>query len=78
MAVITLGAGGAILRGRMRADAPGVRGPVLSTIGAGDTVTGTLLGRLAHGRLLPAGRGGIAARGGGRAAETCARWGALE
>src|SRR5262249_45704181 len=43
LVVITLGPRGAILRGELRADAPGVPARVLSTIGAGDVLTGTLL-----------------------------------
>jgi fructokinase len=47
MAVVTLGAGGAILRGAHSADVPGVPARVLSTVGAGDTLAGVLLARLA-------------------------------
>ncbi len=45
--VVTLGHDGAILRGEQRADVPGARARVISTIGAGDVLTGTLRGRLA-------------------------------
>src|SRR5213076_2507370 len=41
--VITLGPDGAILRGEIRVDVPGVPAEVRSTIGAGDVLTGILL-----------------------------------
>ena len=64
MAVVTLGMDGAILRGEVRADVPGVPVSVLSTIGAGDVAHGRPA-RAAHDhRLLPAGGRGLAARGG--------------
>ena len=65
MVVITLGAEGAMLRGELRLDVDGRSAHVVSTIGAGDVLTGVLLARLATSGLLPAGRGGLAARGGG-------------
>jgi sugar/nucleoside kinase (ribokinase family) len=46
LAVVTLGADGAILRGEFRADVPGVGAKVVSTVGAGDVLTGILLSRL--------------------------------
>jgi sugar/nucleoside kinase (ribokinase family) len=46
-AVVTLGAGGAILRGEAAADAAGVPANVRSTVGAGDALTGVLLARFA-------------------------------
>ena len=55
LVVITLGADGAILRGELRADVPGRAGHVLSTIGAGDVLTGTLLARLALTGFYPRG-----------------------
>jgi fructokinase len=78
MVVITLGPDGAILRGEFRVDAPGVPARVISTLGAGDVLTGTLLGRLATSDFYPpavaAGlRDAVAA-----AARACERWGALE
>src|SRR5205807_6282267 len=53
MVVITRGQGGAILRGELRADAPGVAAQVISTVGAGDVLTGTLLARLALSDFYP-------------------------
>jgi sugar/nucleoside kinase (ribokinase family) len=78
MVVITLGPEGAILRGEFRVDAPGVPARVISTVGAGDVLTGTLLGRLATSDFYPpavaAGlRDAVAA-----SARACERWGALE
>ena len=55
MVVITLGSGGAMLRGELRADAPGEPAQVLSTIGAGDVLMGFLLARLAADGLLSRG-----------------------
>ena len=46
MAVVTLGAQGALLRGEVSADAPGAPADVVSTVGAGDALMGILVGRL--------------------------------
>jgi fructokinase len=78
MVVITLGPDGAILRGEFRADVPGVPVRVLSTIGAGDVLTGTLLAQLAGSRFYPPAvavglRSAVA-----ESARACERWGALE
>lgn len=55
LVVLTLGVGGALLRGELRADVPGVPAePLVSTIGAGDAFTGTLLARLAATGFYPA------------------------
>ncbi len=64
--VITLGAEGAILRGEARADAEGVPVNVLSTIGAGDVLTGVLLAKLAEAGFDPAALAGCTQRGRGR------------
>jgi sugar/nucleoside kinase (ribokinase family) len=54
-AVVTLGAGGALLRGPgLRADVPGVPATVLDATGAGDAVSGVLLARLALAGFDPA------------------------
>ena len=77
--VITLGADGALLRGKFRADVPGVPAArLLSTIGAGDVLTATLLARLAasawYEPAIAAGlRDAVAA-----AARACERWGAVD
>jgi fructokinase len=78
MVVITLGRHGAILRGEFHDDVPGVPVQVLSTIGAGDVMTGTLLARLAATNFYPAAvpaglRDAVA-----DSARACQRWGALE
>jgi fructokinase len=75
---ITLGADGAILRGQLRRDVPGVPARVLSTVGAGDVVTATLLARLEssdwYEPALAAGLGDAVAAG----ARACERWGAVD
>jgi len=53
LAVVTLGADGALLRGDAHADAPGVAARVLDTTGAGDAVTGVLVAALAAGGFDP-------------------------
>jgi sugar/nucleoside kinase (ribokinase family) len=78
MAVITLGSGGAILRGELRADAPGSPAEVLSTVGAGDVLMGFLLGRLAATGFYPAAVAAGLREAVVRAARACERWGALE
>jgi fructokinase len=78
MVVITLGAGGALLRGELRLDVDGRPAKVLSTIGAGDVLTGVLLARLASSGYYPA---AVAASLPDAVAESslaCERWGALE
>lgn len=78
--VITLGAEGAILRGSFRTNVPGVavRGQLLSTIGAGDALTATLIARLAlAGWYEPAIAAGLSA-GLTEAARACERWGATD
>jgi sugar/nucleoside kinase (ribokinase family) len=78
LVVITLGSGGAILRGARRADAGSRPADVLSTLGAGDVFTGVLLARLALGgfdvsAVAPAMEEAAAA-----AATACEHWGALD
>ncbi len=77
--VVSLGAAGAILRGRIRADVPGM--PVAemrSSIGAGDAMTAVLIARLAaSGFYEPVIAAGLrdAVRAG---TEACERWGAVD
>jgi fructokinase len=78
MVVITLGPHGAILRGELRADVPGVRADVRSTIGAGDTLTGVLLARLAITGFYPSAVAAALREAVAEAARACERWGALE
>ena len=78
MAAVTLGPDGALLRGEVRAEAPGRSAEVVSTVGAGDAFTGVLLGRLAlAGFYAPAAGAALeeAVRESARATE---RWGAVE
>ena len=78
MVVVGLGPQGAILRGPLRADVAAVPCRVVSTIGAGDALTGTLLAKLAMSGFYPpavaAGLGEAVAA----AARACERWGALD
>jgi sugar/nucleoside kinase (ribokinase family) len=76
--VVTLGPDGAILRGEQRADVPGVRAQVISTIGAGDVLTGTLLGRLALSGFDPAAVAASLPEAVEASARACERWAALE
>jgi sugar/nucleoside kinase (ribokinase family) len=76
--VITLGAGGAILRGQFRADVPAAPARVISTVGAGDVLTGTLLARLAGSDFHPAAVAAGLPNAVNESARACERWGALE
>jgi fructokinase len=78
MVAITLGPGGAILRGEARADAPGVPAEVVSTVGAGDALTGVLLARLALAGFDPAAVAAALPEAVEASARACERWGALE
>jgi len=78
MAVVTLGARGAILRGELRADARGLPVEVLSTIGAGDVLSGFLLARLALAGFYPPAVAAALPEAVAAAASACQRWGALE
>ena len=78
LVVITLGAQGALLRGELRADVPGVRARVLSTIGAGDVLTGVLLARLALSDFYPAAVAASLRDAVVQSARACERWGALD
>jgi sugar/nucleoside kinase (ribokinase family) len=78
MVVITLGPDGAILRGEFRVDTPGVPARVISTVGAGDVLTGTLLGRLASSDFYPPAVAAGLRDAVAESARACERWGALE
>jgi fructokinase len=76
--VISLGPDGALLRGRFRADVPGIPAQVRSTIGAGDAMTAALVAKLAStGFYEPAIAAGLreAVLAG---AQACERWGAVD
>ncbi len=76
--VITLGGDGAILRGGgLRLDVPGVSAKVVDTTGAGDTVTGVLLARLALSGFYPAAMAAALPEAVAAAAATTQTWGAL-
>jgi fructokinase len=78
LVVITLGPRGALLRGEIRADAPGAAAAVRSTVGAGDSVTAVLLARLAQAGWYPP-AAAVALRDAVTAgAEACERWGAID
>jgi len=78
LAVITLGPDGALLRGELNADVPGVPARVLSTAGAGDALTGVLLARLAAAGFDPEAVARSLPEAVEASARACERWGALE
>lgn len=78
LVVITLGSAGAILRGELRANVPGLAAAVRSTIGAGDAVTGVLLARLALAGFYPPAAAAALVDAMAAGAEACERWGALD
>jgi sugar/nucleoside kinase (ribokinase family) len=76
--VVTLGPDGAILRGEVSADVPGARARVISSIGAGDVLTGVLLAALASGGFDPSAVAAGLPEAVAASARACERWGALE
>jgi fructokinase len=78
MVVITLGPEGAMLRGELRLDVPGRPANVVSTIGAGDTLTGVLLARLASSGFYPPAVAASLPEAVAQSSLACERWGALE
>jgi fructokinase len=77
LVVLTLGARGAILRGELNAEVPGADVNVVSTVGAGDVLTGVLLARLAATGFYPPAVAAALGEAVREAAEACQRWGAL-
>ena len=78
LAVVTLGAEGAVMRGACEAEAPAPEVEVVSTLGAGDALMGTLVAELAArdwdlARAAEALEPALAA-----AAKACTRWSALD
>lgn len=80
LVVLTLGLGGAILRGAtgLRVDVAAAPARVICTIGAGDALTGTLLARLALSDFYPAAAAAALDEAVAVAAAACERWGALD
>ncbi|MGI8712565.1 MAG: carbohydrate kinase family protein [Solirubrobacteraceae bacterium] len=80
LVVLTLGSGGAIVRGAggLHADASAGPARVLSTIGAGDALTGTLLARLALSGFYPAAAAAALDEAVAAGAAACEHWGALD
>ena len=76
--VISLGAEGAVLRGKFRADVPGVPARVISTIGAGDALTGTLLARYAASGFYEPALAASLREAVAAGAAACERWGAVD
>lgn len=71
LAVVTLGADGALVRGEVAADVPGVPARPVSTVGAGDAFMGVLLARAERDGIEVAARAAAEA-----AARVTERWGA--
>jgi sugar/nucleoside kinase (ribokinase family) len=78
MVLITLGSKGAILRGAFAVDVPGVRAEVISTVGAGDVLTGIVIARLALSGFYPPAVPASLPEAVAASARACERWGALE
>ena len=80
--VITLGPGGALLRGAagVRVDAPAapVEGEVVSSLGAGDALTGTLVAALERSGYYPDAAAAALDDAVAAAARACAHWGAVD
>jgi sugar/nucleoside kinase (ribokinase family) len=77
LAVVTLGADGAVLRGEAEADVPGRAARVVSTVGAGDALMGVLLGRLALAGFHPEAVAAALPEAVEVAARATERWGAV-
>jgi fructokinase len=78
LAVVTLGAEGALVRGELHGDVPGVPARVLSTVGAGDVMSGILLAKLASSGFEPPAVLSALSEAVEKSARACERWGALE
>ena len=78
LVVITLGPRGAILRGERRANAPGVPARIVSTVGAGDVLTGILLGKLGVTGFYPSAVAASLPEAVAESGRACERWGALD
>jgi fructokinase len=78
LVVVSLGAEGAILRGELRLDIDGVPADVVSRLGAGDVLSGTLLARLALSDFYVPAVAASLREAVAAAARACERWGALD
>ncbi len=78
LVVLTLGSGGAMLRGSLRSDVAGVECDVVNTAGAGDVLTGTLLAALAGDRFSPTAIAAALPDAVAASARACERWGAVD
>jgi fructokinase len=77
VAVVTLGPEGALARGAVTADVPGPRAEVVSAVGAGDALMGTLVGRAALAGWEPAAIADALPEAIEAAARATERWGAV-
>ena len=77
LAVVTLGAEGAVIAGACEAEAPGVEVEVVSTLGAGDAFMGTLVAGIAERGWEPSRAGEALGPAREAAAEACTRYSAL-
>jgi fructokinase len=78
LAVVTLGAEGAVMRGACEAEAPSPEVEVVSTLGAGDAFMGTLLAGLSSRDWDLRRAGEVLEPALAAAAEVCTRWSALD
>jgi fructokinase len=78
LVVVTLGAGGALLRGELKADVPGASARVRSTVGAGDALMGVLLARLSLASFYAPALAAALPEAVAEAARATERWGAVE
>lgn len=77
IAVVTLGADGALMRGAVEADVPGRPVRLASSVGAGDALMGVLLGRLALAGFYPPAAAAALPEAVEASARACERWGAV-
>jgi len=78
LAVVTLGADGALLRGDVALDVPGRPASVVSTVGAGDALMGVLVGRLALAGFYPPAAAAALPDAVAESSRATERWGAVE
>ncbi len=78
LVAVTLGPDGALLRGAVSADAPGVRADAVDTTGAGDVVTGVLIAALATGGYAPRAAAAALPTAVAAAARATEGWGAID